>query len=108
MSLRRLLDHYETPTGRVREWFMYDSETGRAAIQTEHDSAEAQRLASILTDQQTAEADGMRAERIIPSYVLDRAFAEGWFNDKAAWRRWANSSEGRVFAIEHDSKVKRL
>jgi hypothetical protein len=29
---------------------------------------------------------------------VERAFREGWFNDKAAWKQWANSPEGRTFA----------
>ena len=26
----------------------------------------------------------------IPEVVLNQAFTEGWFHDKAAWKRWAN------------------
>lgn len=43
--------------------------------------------------------------RIIPQHVLDRAFREGAFNDRAWWKRWANSEEGRLFGIERHGKV---
>lgn len=43
--------------------------------------------------------------RIIPQHVLDQSFREGWFNDKAAWKRWANSEAGRLFGIERKGKV---
>lgn len=40
----------------------------------------------------------MRHARRIPQHVVERAMIEGWFIDNAAWRRWANSPEGRTFA----------
>lgn len=43
--------------------------------------------------------------RVIPQHVMDRAFKEGWFNDRAAWKRWANSDEGKTFGIERNGRI---
>jgi hypothetical protein len=34
---------------------------------------------------------------LIPLSVLDKAHREGWFNDKAAWRKWRNDPDNRKF-----------
>lgn len=49
-----------------------------------------------------------RQERIIPPWVMDRAYREGWLHDQRAWRRWANGEEGRRFGVEHNGKVNTL
>lgn len=33
----------------------------------------------------------------VPIEVVGRAMREGWYNDKAAWKRWLNDSENRAF-----------
>jgi hypothetical protein len=38
-----------------------------------------------------------RHAAIIPKHVLDKAFREGWFNDKKKWRDWANDPSNRAF-----------
>lgn len=53
----------------------------------------------------SAQLKDMYPVRVIPQHVLDRSFREGWFNDEAAWKRWANSEEGRVFGVERSGKV---
>ena len=32
----------------------------------------------------------MRRVALIPDEILNQAFAEGWFHDEAAWKKWAN------------------
>lgn len=102
-SLSRLLDHY----GDTVEIF-HGHGDGSFSIETRHDAGPAERAAAILSDEDTAKADGMRLERIIPPHVLERSVTEGWFHDQAAWRRWANSSEGHHFAVRHNGRVKAL
>ena len=34
---------------------------------------------------------------LIPRTVLDRAYREGWFNDKKKWKEWANSPDNKAF-----------
>jgi hypothetical protein len=96
----------------------YDEDKDALTVWEEFDPSYELKLAKILSDEPTCKADGMRRERIIPEHVrreriipehvLSRAFTEGWFHDPLAWKRWANSEEGRVFAIEHNGKVNRL
>lgn len=38
-----------------------------------------------------------RHAAIIPKHVLDKAMREGWFNDKAKWKQWANDPDNRAF-----------
>lgn len=38
-----------------------------------------------------------RHAAIIPRHVLDRAYREGWFNDKEKWKAWANDPSNKAF-----------
>ena len=38
-----------------------------------------------------------RHAAFIPDVVLERAFREGWFHDRAAWKRWANDPANAGF-----------
>lgn len=91
-----------------RTWADYNQLTDELTVWEEFNSAPDLKLAKILSDEKKCKADGMRQERIIPEHVLSRAFHEGWFHDPMAWKRWANSEEGRAFAIEYNGKVNRL
>jgi hypothetical protein len=35
----------------------------------------------------------------VPMTVVETAMREGWFNDKAAWRRWLNDRDNRAFRV---------
>jgi len=41
----------------------------------------------------------MRLAAIIPEDVLQRSYQEGWFNDRRAWKRWANDPDHRDFRV---------
>ena len=36
---------------------------------------------------------------LIPDEILNRAYLEGWFHDKAKWRAWANDPDNKAFRI---------
>ena len=38
-----------------------------------------------------------RHAAVIPKFVMDRAYREGWANDPKAWKRWANDADNRMF-----------
>jgi hypothetical protein len=38
-----------------------------------------------------------RHASVIPQSELDRSYREGWFNDKEAWKKWANDGANRCF-----------
>ena len=84
-------------------------EEDKYVIQNVHDDSGAKALVKAINeDGRDSRADGMRLERVIPQHVLDKAFAEGWFNDPAAWKRWSNSPEGRLYGVEYNGKVRAL
>lgn len=39
----------------------------------------------------------MKRVALIPETVLNKAFAEGWFHDESAWKRWANDPANAAF-----------
>ena len=84
-------------------------EDDKYVIQNVHDDSAPRALLKALNEADlNRRKDGLRMERVIPQHVLDRAFSEGWFNDKAAWKRWANSEEGRLYGVEYNGKVNAL
>ncbi len=84
-------------------------EDDKYVIQNVHDDAAPRALVKAMNEAGLdGKNDGMRLERVIPQHVLDRAFSEGWFNDKAAWKRWANGEEGRLYGVEYNGKVNKL
>jgi hypothetical protein len=91
-----------------RTWADYDEDKDALTVWEEFNADADLRLAKILSDKTKPKADGMRQERIIPEHVLSRAFSEGWYHDKAAWKRWANSEEGMALAVQHNGKINRL
>lgn len=39
----------------------------------------------------------MRHAAVVPHFVYARAIREGWANDPAAWKRWANDPDNALF-----------
>lgn len=65
-------------------------------------------LAKAMSDMPAGKADGMRLEAYVPMTVLEQAYREGWYHDKAAWKRWANDPANKRFRVEHNGRVNRL
>ncbi len=104
MSRAALLD----ALGESRTIFHFEQD-GKFAVETRHDDTGAKALVEALNDSDLSrKADGMRLERVIPAHVLDRAFQEGWFNDKARWKQWANGEEGRMYGVEYNGRINQL
>lgn len=51
--------------------------------------------AKILADQPPGK--DFRHAAFIPETELNRAFTEGWFHDKQAWKRWANDPDNSQY-----------
>lgn len=51
--------------------------------------------AKILADQPPSK--DFRHAAFIPETELNRAFAEGWFHDKKAWKKWANDPDNACY-----------
>lgn len=59
-------------------------------------------LREIRLAREVAEAAPERAFRHaakIPGEVVAQAMREGWFDDPAAWRRWANDRDNQKFRV---------
>lgn len=103
-SSKRLLDAY----GTTAEYMHFDDD-GSIYIEEIHDvepTANLAKAASELVGGQ--KADGMRLEAMIPMDVLNRAFREGWYRDREAWKRWANDPSNRIFRVEHNGRINSL
>jgi hypothetical protein len=103
--MKRLLDQ----VGTTKTWCHIDDD-GTATVWDEFDVEREIRAVKVLgeMDKSAHKLDFGRHERVIPQHVMDRAHAEGWYHDQVAWRRWANSEEGRFFAVSHNGKVNTL
>lgn len=108
-NLKRLIDHYRREDGTDVKTFIHLNADGedKHRIATEYDGT---LLHENLKDLNRVgldhKADGMRPERVIPAWVLERSMREGW--GRKEWKAWANGEEGRSFAIEHNGKIKTL
>jgi len=84
MSRSALLD--AVPDAR-RKTLLHE-EDGRCWIESRQDVAPLIRAAAMVAD--VAPGRELRHAAFIPETELNRAFTEGWFHDRAAWKRWAN------------------
>ena len=95
--------------GTTKTWAHID-DTGTTTVWDEFDVKREIEAVRVLGDMHKGlhKTDWCRHERVIPQFVMDRAHSEGWYQDSEAWVRWANSEEGRFFAVQHDGKVNSL
>jgi hypothetical protein len=77
-----------TEDGGERRRVIIHKEDGVRRVETRQDVAPILKAAEMMREV-TPDKD-MRHAAFIPKTVLDQAFVEGWFHDKAAWKRWAN------------------
>ncbi len=91
-SLTRLLSEY----GGFREYWL-DNGEGGYAIGTAEETSHYVEDAKVLADEPPGK--DFRLAAVIPVSVMDRAFREGWMNDKAAWKKWANSPDNAYLRV---------
>jgi hypothetical protein len=91
MSKKAILDSNEAS----RRLTIYAEEDGKTFVETRQDCEHIIRAASIIADQ--APGKDFRHAAFIPEIVLNQAMLEGWFHDKAAWKRWANDPANEQF-----------
>lgn len=84
MSKSALLDL--VPDARRKT--IYHEEGDRRFIETRQDVAPVIQAAKDMWDDKPPL--DMRRVALIPEAVLNQSFAEGWFHDEAAWKKWAN------------------
>lgn len=79
-----------------RRLTIYHEEDGVTRVESRQDVEPIMRAAAEIME--LPKNKSMTLVRLIPEVVFNRACTEGWLHDDAAWRRWANSPEGKAFA----------
>lgn len=93
MSKSALLDFIP----EARRQVIYHEEDGKTYVETRQDAGPLVEAAKILAQDPPRKEDGWRFLCVIPDTVFNQAITEGWFHDKAAWRRWMNDRDNRAF-----------
>jgi hypothetical protein len=91
MSKTALLDILP---GERRKTLMHQ-EDGKTYVESRQDVEHIVEAAKIICDQPPGK--DFRHVGFVPDAVLNAAFAEGWFHDKAKWKRWLNDPANRDF-----------
>lgn len=91
MSKSALLDM--VPDARRKT--IYHEQDGKTFIETRQDVANIIKAAAIIADEPPGK--DFRHVGFIPDSELNRAFVEGWFHDKAAWKRWLNDPDNAAY-----------
>lgn len=56
-------------------------------------------LDKVQRERELTQSKDMKLAARIPITVVEQAMREGWFNDKARWRRWLNDPDNRGFRV---------
>lgn len=97
MSQRVIYDH----TGSVVRVLHTDNPAdpfGDFAIETIEDVEPVVETAKVLADNHAERGDLKHVARV-PVHVVEQAMREGWYNDTAAWRKWANDPDNKAFRV---------
>jgi hypothetical protein len=87
----------ERPGKRI--WSRYDGDGDKLIIREEWIEDAALESAALQRELSEGARNDMRPVAVIPNSVKSRALNEGWYNDDAAWRRWANDIDNRRLRI---------
>lgn len=81
------------PFKRVK--IIYHEDDGKTFVETRQDASHLTEAAKILADVPPDPETGLRFICEIDEATYNRAIIEGWFHDRAAWRRWASDPDNR-------------
>jgi hypothetical protein len=91
MAKSRLLD--SIPDAR-RVTILHEQD-GKQFIESRQDTTHIVEAAKILADQPPGK--DFRHVGFIPEAVMNQAFTEGWFGDKAKWKAWFNDPDNVAY-----------
>jgi hypothetical protein len=74
---------------------IWREEDGVVRLESRQDVSHIVEAAKILADEPPGK--DFRHVALIPETVLNRSMIEGWFNDKQAWKKWANDPANREY-----------
>ncbi|HSE58227.1 MAG TPA: hypothetical protein VLA99_05955 [Nitrospiraceae bacterium] len=72
-------------------------EDGVWRVESRQDCEHIVKAAKIMSEM--PQSKDFKLAAVIPETVLNQAFLEGWFHDKAKWREWANDPQNREFRV---------
>jgi hypothetical protein len=75
---------------------IYHEEDGKTFVETRQDTTHLIEAAKLLAEIPPDPETGLRFICNIDEATYNRAIIEGWFHDKAAWRRWASNPDNRA------------
>jgi len=79
----------------ARRVTIYHEEDGVTYIETRQQCDHLIEAAKVLAEVPPDPETGLRFVCSIDDATFNRAILEGWFHDKAAWRRWARDRDNR-------------
>jgi hypothetical protein len=92
--MKKALLDFDPLTRRKTE---YAEEDGKKYIVTRQDCEGVVGMAKAIAE--LPHDKNFKPVAVIPQEVLNQAMLEGWFHDKARWKRWANDPDNRAFRI---------
>lgn len=82
MSKSALLDFFGT------RQTIHHEEDGKTYLESRQEVSHIVEAAKIMADEKPGR--DFRHAAFVPETVINQAFQEGWFHDKAKWKRWLN------------------
>lgn len=67
---------------------IYHEQDEQRYVETRQDVTHIIEAAKIIADEKPGK--DFRHSAFIPESIINKAMIEGWFHDKAAWKKWAN------------------
>ena len=98
--MTRRTDIISRTNGMIERMVVDDTDLKHGLMVTQQDTTDVERAAQEIRETANwglTRKEPMRHVAKIPQIVLDRAMREGWFNDSAAWTKWANDPANSIF-----------
>lgn len=76
---------------------IYHQQDGKTFVETRQECSAIVESAKHIVETERPGAD-FKFVCHVPDAVLNQAFTEGWFHDKAAWKRWVADPDNRAFS----------
>jgi hypothetical protein len=89
---QRFLDAYTESSGYWKRESLVEDCDG-VYIKTEYENDSVLEAAKQMSE--LPPGKDLRHVAVIPQEVLDRAYIEGWFHDRKAWKKWANDPNNK-------------
>ncbi len=96
MSKKALLAAY-ADLDAPKKLLYHELDDGIIAVETRQDVSHIVELAKAASE--IPPDREFRLTAFVPDAVMDQAFNEGWFHDKAKWKKWLNDPDNAAFRV---------